>query len=357
MRRRGLALVLLALASCAAPPASPHMATPRPKAARVTEPPRPRVSCSTATTSPPSLGEVVLRGTDEASACEKLRSTAGAPLDEARVTADIHTLHASGFFEDVTAVIEEDDARPPTLVFEVKERPRIASLSTRGAPDGVDVRGGMGSAPVRYDPFWVRATDARIADSMHEAGYRKATVGHEVTPTADGAVTVVFAIVPGARSVLGAVRFEGLTTAPVDRLRAVLALTPGEPAPEMMVERDTLMVQSALFDLGLVQSEVKPRIEENFLASRFDVVFVVTEGPAYRLGVVKVSGERLLPKDRYAKLLATLPRGTLFVRSKVAAVVQTVERMHHDAGADRIVDVRTTVDPKRHTIDVDLHVD
>jgi len=356
MRKACNAVLLVALTACS----TTTVGKPLPHAPRAVvseEPERSEFACSRAITSAPSLSAVVLRGTGQSDACKFLQSRAGALVDDAKIEADIRALHATGLFADVSAVLEDDDDAPPVLAFEVKERPRVGNVAVRGAPEGFDARAVIGATPALCDPVWVRTTRQRLVQKLRDAGYRKAEVGRDVAPSADQVVAVSFTIAPGARIVLGSVRFEGLSTVPAEELRARLGLTPGEPAPEPLIERDTLVVSHALYDHGLVQAEVAMRIEENFLASRLDVVFAVKEGPAYRFGEVKVSGSDLLPRGRYAKHLATLPRGTLFVRAKVVEVVQTVERMHHDAGTDRRVDVRSNLDPKRLTVDLDIHVE
>ena len=117
------------------------------------------------------------------------------------------------------------------------------------------------------------------------------------------------------------------------------------------------MAGLALYEVGLVESEVTTRLEENFLASTVNVVLTVREGPVYRLGTCKVVGPAALPPAKYREVVAQLPRGAVFARSKVAAAIKEVEALHRAAGTERRVEVWTNVDKAKRTIDVELQVE
>ncbi|HTJ80850.1 MAG TPA: POTRA domain-containing protein [Polyangiaceae bacterium] len=349
---------LLAACSAAQPVGSAPSPTQSAARARAASPAaaehRPSTTCSRAkATNPLYLVSVVIRGSDDRAACAKLGTYAGAPLEDAGVESDIRALFATGHFDDVVAVAE-DDAGALSLVFEVKERPRIGALEVVGAPPAVDATSAIGERPERLDPVWLRGAEARVADALQESGYRHPVVGHEVRDPRSQSARVRITVAAGSRFTLGAARFEGLAKAKEAALRNVLLMKAGEPATNDLVERDTLVVGSVLYDLGLVESAVTSRVEENASTASFDVIFTVTEGPVYALGKVKVKGARALPAARYEKLLASLKPGGVFVRTSIANLVQDIESMHRDAGAPAHVDVESHVDAKKRTVDLDL---
>ncbi len=358
--RRWACAALLGMSACGGPPEPKPPPRTRPAPTPAPAEPRPTTTCSRVDAARgPSLTAVALRGGTTGpslqASCGSVKSRAGRPVDEHAVDADVRELFATGLFEDVVAVVEESESAA-TLVYEVKPRPRLADIAVRGEPRDFDLSDVLGKRPAVYDPVWVRATDARLLEALHEGGYRKAKVDHEVTPTGDGALRVRFWIEAGKRFVLGSVRFEGLVVASADLLRKQLRLTPGEPAFDDRIERDRLLVALALYEVGLVQGEVAARVEENFLASTLDVVLTVREGPVFKLGTVKVTGPAALPATKYRDVVARLPRGTVFARSKVAAAAQEVEAMHRATGTERNVAVSTNVDASKRTIDVELNV-
>lgn len=360
--RRLCALLLVGLPGCSAAPEP--TALPPTRVAPKTAPAetRPSTSCSRSETAKsPALAAVSLRSTTPAptppqASCSPLKSRAGSPVDEKTVDADVRELFASGLFDDVTAVVEDRDDGASTLVFEVKPRRRVDEVAVRGEPRGFASREALGTRPDRYDPVWVRATDARLLEALHLDGYRKAKVDHEITPVGDDAVRVLFWLEPGKRFVLGSVRIEGLKAASADGLKKQLKLMPGEPAFDELIERDRLFVTMGLYEDGLVQGEVTSRVEENFLASTIDVVLTVREGPVFKLGTVKVTGPAAFPAAKYQHIVKRLPRGMVFARSKVAAVVEDVEAMHRVSGTERKVEVSTNVDAPKRTIDVEVIV-
>jgi len=312
------------------------------------------VTCSRASpTNPTFLVAVTLRGIADKSTCSKIASFAGAPIDAVTIESDIHALYATGKVQDVVVATEEE-AGQTTLVFDVVQRPRLAALTIEGAPKGVDADAAIGDHPGRFDVLWERGAEARILDALQTEGFRHATVGHDVKLVPGKGAEVRITIVPGAILTLGAVRFEGLSKANDTFLRAPLLLRPGAPVPADVVERDGLVVQAGLYDLGLVESSVATRTEENPTAGTVDVVFTVTEGPQYSLGRVRVKGPRAFEPARYKRALAPLKSGAMFVRTTVANVVQDLESIHREADAPAHVDVETRLDPKKHVIDVDL---
>lgn len=351
-----LGALLLGAAACSGAPE--QVARVPARTAKPTAPPdaRPTTLCSRADSAPaPALAAVSLRGSALAASCGALKSRAGSPVDEAAVDADVHELFATGLFDEVLVALEETDGAT-ALVFELKDRPRVADVGVRGEPRGFDFREALGKKPAVYSPVWVRATDARLVEALHQDGYRKAKVDHEVTPAGDGTMAIRFAIEPGKRFVLGSVRIEGLKAASADGLKKQLKLMPGEPAFDELIERDRLFVTMGLYEDGLVQGEVTSRVEENFLASTIDVVLTVREGPVFKLGTVKVTGPAAFPAAKYQHIVKRLPRGMVFARSKVAAVVEDVEAMHRVSGTERKVEVSTNVDAPKRTIDVEVIV-
>lgn len=301
------------------------------------------------------MAAVVIRGSLEASACEKVSSRADQAVDDDRAEADVRAVFSTGWFDDVAAVVEEGPSGA-VLVLEVKERPRVRRLDVVGAPRAASLADALGERGARLDPVWLRAAEDRVLLALRQDGYRNATVGHEVKPAGVGEVTVVVQVGAGPRYTLGSVRIEGLSKAPEGLVRKDLAATPGEPVPDALIERDGLVVTAALYEVGLIEGSVATRVEENRLASKVDVVFTVTEGPVYSLDDVRITGSGALAASRYATILAPLRRGSVFSRSRVAAAVQAIEALHQGEGEERRVDVSTRLDAAKHTVDLDLVV-
>jgi outer membrane protein insertion porin family len=298
---------------------------------------------------------VALRGAVDKRACAKLGAYAGAPIDPAMVDADLRKLHATGWYDDLNAT-EIEDAGTLSLVYEVRERPALGDVEVIGAPKGVSTFEAVGLKPERVDPVWVRATEQRLLDALHFAGYRAAQVAHEVVRGKAGAAKLALRIEPGARTVLGAVRIEGLVTAREAELRKELGLRPGEPAPAELIERDGLVISAGLYDVGLIQSDVRTQLVDNPATATVDVVFTVIEGPVFQFGKIGVSGKGALPAERYRAILAPLKRGAIFQRAAVVAAIQAIEALHRDTGTPKRVEPISNVDPSKHIVSLDLQL-
>ncbi len=249
---------------------------------------------------------------------------------------------------------EIEDGGTRTLVYEVRERPLLSDLEITGTPKGMSTFEAVGLKPERVDPVWVRATEQRLLDALHFDGYRAAKIAHQVVRGKAGTAKVVLAIEPGPRSVLGAVRIQGLVTAREADLRKELGLRPGEPVPAELVERDGLVISAGLYDVGLIQSDVRTETIENPSTATVDVVFTVVEGPVFKLGKVAVTGKGALPAARYRDVLAPLKRGAVFQRAAVVAAIQAIEAMHRDAGVPKRIDVKSDIDATKRVVSLEL---
>lgn len=312
-----------------------------------------RVCSSAAPSSPRAIARVALRGASDARACAQLGVHAGGPIESTMVEDDLRKLHATGWYDDVAAV-EIEDTEGRALVYEVRERPILAEVEIIGAPEDVPSFEDLGARPERVDPVWVRVTEQRLLELLHDAGYRSAQVGHQVVRS--GNAKLVLRIQSGSRVVLGSVRIEGLVTAREDELRKLLRSRSGEPAPTDQVERDGLVLSAALYDLGLVQCDVRTQLIENPGGATVDLVFTVVEGHVFHLGKVAVTGPRALPAERYRAILAPLKRGVTFGRSAIVDAIQAIEALHRNAGVSVHVEPITTVDASRHLVDLDLRI-
>jgi outer membrane protein assembly factor BamA len=128
---------------------------------------------------------------------------------------------------------------------------------------------------------------------------------------------------------------EGLRQVPEGAVRKDLCLGTSRCGAddEAAVERDGLVIQANLYDLGYVQSNVA-RAEVRRRLDAVEVVYRVTEGERFRLKKISVSepdpAARVRKQIKLPKM--TAKDGDWFSRKVVAEDRSRIERVYRDAG-------------------------
>jgi len=294
---------------------------------------------------------VALRGTTHADACKTVSSKAGVALDEKLVDQDIVHLYRTGFFADVVAVTEQRGDKT-VLVYELIDRAVIARVDVVGGPPGLTL-------PVHEpdglaDPVLIRRNAAAMQEALRDAGYRKATVAHQLSPTAKPVLQ--YTIVAGARTVLSEVKFKGLDSKREAAIRTQLATKLGQPVLDDATQRDALVIQTALYEDGLLMSQLSHELVDAGEA-KVDLVFTVTEGPVFTLGTMKVKGPRAKDPKAYAKALAPLKKGSIARRSILVAAVKAIEAIHASDQPLPLVIPQSNVQKDKKLVDFDFVVE
>lgn len=326
---RSLALLVLAACGSTAP-------SPRPP----TEPPleKPAVSSTDIVCS----DSVHLRGTKQAGACNSVRAT---PTDEAKIDEDIRELYKTGLFEDVVAIVENGTV----LVYELRDRGVIAKIDVINPPPGLTLpkHDPNGLA----DPVLIRRNAVAMREALRDAGYRSATVEHKLSGTA-----LTYTITAGTRTVVGEVKFKGLDPTREAAFRKQLTTQLGQPVRDDETQRDLLVLQTALFEEGLLASRLSHEIVDAGEA-KVDLVFTIEEGPVFKLGAVAVKGPKAKDAKAYRKALAPLKKGTVARRSLLVAAIQAIEAIHAGDQPVPTVIPQTNVQVDKKLVDVDFVVE
>ena len=121
-------------------------------------------------------------------------------------------------------------------------------------------------------------------------------------------VEIVGYIEPGAPTLIGEVRLEGLPEPPpgkvedpfTRRLRARVAISPGDTFDLATYTAALSGLRSELQERSYAYAAVDGEIIVDPVAHRADIVFTISRGPACRFGPVTVSGSKKVPPDRLA---------------------------------------------------------
>jgi outer membrane protein assembly factor BamA len=163
-------------------------------------------------------------------------------------------------------------------------------------------------------------------------------------------------ITVGTRTVLGEVKFKGLAATREAAIRKQLSTQLGQPVLDDVTQRDVLVVQTALYEEGLLTSRIDHALVDSGEA-KVDLVFTIDEGPVFKLGTVKVKGPRAKDAKAYTKAIAPLKKGAVAKRSILVAAVKAIEAVHAGDQPVPIVIPQSNVQKDKKLVEFDFVVE
>ena len=239
----------------------------------------------------------------------RVGSRTGDPVDEDRVDEDVRNIWDLGYFNDVSADVENTGAGP-VLVFTVVEKPRIEEVRVEGS-EAVkigDITEAMSTHTDSVLNEKVLADDLqKVTDLYHKQGFYLAQVTYEVQPRADGAAAVlVLHVNEGSKLYIKEVAIEGLKEISPDDVKDFLSLkergllswfTGTGVLKDDLLERDSQAIRAYFMKHGYVDGQVAaPEVQYDDDGIR--VIFRVREGVHYKVGDVILQGDLIDTEDR-----------------------------------------------------------
>lgn len=244
------------------------------------------------------------RQIDAAAIKAQLKKLSG-EISAADISASVKTLYLTGFFDQVSATVVPLPGRSErrAVKYVVVEKPLVRKIFIRGnkevsegdLADVLDISGKRFLDKARIESLMRRATTYYQSQGFYDAAFE-----YSVVPASEGQVDLTFTVTEGTRYRIGVVEFRGLSALDEDDLRAEIQTKrykwwnswlygTGRLNTEML-ENDKALLRQYLLDHGLIDGSVSdPVIEKRDGGLR--VVFDVVEGPTYKFGQVKASGD------------------------------------------------------------------
>ena len=257
---------------------------------------------------------------------ETIRSLIGSKVGDAydpdRISEDIRTLYASGFVTDVT-VDREFVEGGIALTYTIVEKPIVRTVKFEGnkAINDDDLKGIINIKPHSvYDPARVTEIKTKLLEEYAKRGNLMARVEIEVRPVGSNQVDLIFKINEGKKPVVSQVEIFGNEAIPDRKLKSHIATHAEGPftAKNYSAEdfqRDTYILDFYYQDNGYIESAFSSP-EKLISPDRQNVMLGigVTEGPQYRVGIISVQGDLLVPEAELKKRFL-LKSGDIFRRS------------------------------------------
>jgi outer membrane protein insertion porin family len=316
----------------------------------------------------PPVTQIDIRGqrrVEESAIRARLRSRIGEPFSVDNVREDIKAIYRLGAFDDVQVGAEafEGGLR---LTFSVREKPTVREIRLAGnralKTDKIKEKFKLAEGSVFSRAEVGKAADA-IRKFYEEEGYYLAEARGDAVTVSDREVDVVFQISEGDKFKLEAIRIAGARGVTEKEVKAALATQERQyfffrgtlKRDELARDRDR--IQAFYLDRGYLQVKVQdPEIELDRARRRITVRFTVEEGPPFRVGEVRVTGNSVFGTEEILRALQTKTQA-LFSREKLQRDIAALTERYTSRGY-LYVDVAplTTTDARRLIVDVALEV-
>ncbi|HSY21119.1 MAG TPA: outer membrane protein assembly factor BamA [Polyangiaceae bacterium] len=289
----------------------------------------------------------------------------------ANLSADVHSLWDSGFFEDIQVDLVTHD-RGVVLRFIVRERPNIKDIQYEG---NSEIENDKLSEAVELKPNTILSVPAvrrsvqKIKDAYAEKGFFLADVQYQLEPQRENEVIVKFKITEHQPVTVRRITFIGNTHVSDAELRdsmqtgngGFFAFGSGGAYRQDVFERDVLMLSALYYDLGYLSVQIgTPRVMLTQDRQGIDITLAIHEGPRYKIRQLRIyerdnEGREVIPLGGRRKLaeMVGAHSGDYFNRAQLIKDLQTVRTLYRDAGYANVeAEPETELDPVHQEVDI-----
>ncbi len=289
------------------------------------------------------------------------------------LTADVHSLWDSGFFEDVQVDLTAND-RGVVLRFVVRERPNIKEIAFEGN-DEIENDKINEIIEIKVNTILsipaVRRSVQKLKDAYAEKGYFLADVTYEVQQARENEVIVKFKIKEHEPVTVRRVTFIGNDHLTDEELRdqmqtgngGFLAFGSGGSYRQDVFERDVLMLSALYYDKGYLSVQIgTPRVMLTPDRQGIDIAVAIHEGPRYKIRQLRIyerdpdnpSHEvEPLGGRRALRELVHAQSGGFFNRAELIKDLQSIRTVYRDAGFANVeAEPETELDPAHEQVDI-----
>ncbi|MBX3631100.1 MAG: outer membrane protein assembly factor BamA [Nitrosomonas sp.] len=266
----------------------------------------------------------------------------GDTLDEAKVTAAVKALYATGFFKDVKLKTENG-----VLIVQVEERPAIAQINITGAKafDKEKLTEGLKQAGLSESRIFSRSMLDRAEQELKRqyisTGKYAVQITTTTTPLERNRVAINFDIKEGRTARIRQISFVGNETFNDKTLRDLFVLTtPGlltwftknDQYSKQKLSADLETLRSYYLDRGYLEFSIEST-QVSITPDMQDIYITVniSEGKQYTVSEIKLAGELLVSEEELKELILLQP-GDVFARQKLTESIKLITDRLGDDG-------------------------
>ena len=139
-------------------------------------------------------------------------------------------------------------------------------------------------------------TKFTVINHMRGRGYLRAEIGEPTKQEAESGLKITLPVEEGARYRIGNIKIDGVTIFPLDQIKEMLALKPGEVAAGMRLFKGLQeQLKKAYCDRGHIQYDydVEPifgAVTDGAGDGTVDLIITISEGPMFKIRKIKFVG-------------------------------------------------------------------
>lgn len=265
----------------------------------------------------------------------------GDRIDDEKAAAAIKALYATGFYSDVRLESEGE-----VLIVFVQERPAIAQIDIDGAKEFTkdNLKDGLKQAGISeskiYDKSLLDRAEKELKRQYTSRGFYGAVVKTTVTPLERNRVALRFDIEEGAVTKIADINIIGAKDFTEKQLlRQMKLTTPGwftwftkdDQYSKQQLTADLEALRSYYLNRGYLEFNIEStQVSITPDREKIFITVAITEGPVYRVGEVKFSGDLIVGEPELRRLLL-VRQGDVFSREKVVDATKKVsDRLGND---------------------------
>ena len=263
-------------------------------------------------------------------------------LDEAKATAAIKALYATGFFQDVKL-----KAQNGLLIVQVQERPAIAQINISGSKEFEKdkLKEGLKQAGLSESRIFSRSllekAEQELKRQYISRGKYAVKITTTTTPLERNRIGINFDIEEGKTTRIRQINIVGNESFPDKDLIGLFVLTtPGlitwftkdDQYSKQKLSADLETLRSYYLDRGYLefnidstQVSITPDMKDIYITIN------ITEGPQYTVSDIKLAGNFLVPEEELRKLIKLEPGG-IFNREKLTESIKLITDRLGDEG-------------------------
>lgn len=292
----------------------------------------------------------------------------GDTLDEAKATAAVKALYATGFFKNVKLKAERG-----VLIVEVEERPAIAQINITGAKafDKEKLKEGLKQAGLSESRIFSRSMLDRAEQELKRqyisTGKYAVKITTTTTPLERNRVAINFDIKEGRTARIKQISFVGNETFDDKTLRGLFVLTtPGlmtwftknDQYSKQKLSADLETLRSYYLDRGYLEFSIEST-QVSITPNMQDIYITINlaEGKQYTVSEIKLAGELLVPEEELRGLILLQP-GDVFAREKLTESIKKItDRLGDDGYAFANVNAAPELDHENQQAGFTFFVD
>jgi len=290
------------------------------------------------------VADVVIVGNKriEADAVKRfIRTVPGDIFSAAKISEDLKSVYAMGYFEDVR-VESEDRPKGKALIFHLKEKATVRKISVQGSEvlKEEKIAENLTITPGSILNIFKIQNNIKIIESLYkEENYHNINVSYTFHELENNQVDLTFVVEEGERLRIKKIRFEGNSDYSDKELKGLMKTSEkgffswitssGEYVPEDL-NQDTGKLNAFYLNNGYIQARIgEPDIE--FKDKWIYIKIKIFEGPRFKVGNVSVSGDVIFPeKDLLEKL--KIDKEVYFSRQIIQEDILLLTDLYSDDG-------------------------